>query len=411
MGSSPILGERLVRQLEHYGEGVDWCREPADMDKARRAQVLIVDAPQAGHPAIQALMQQQPAPTLVVVAQKSDFATRLAAVRAGARGFLVAPVDPAALADLLDEFLTPPQGAQAFDVLLVDDAEAAARYHASLLQDAGMVPRVITDPGLVFDALVEAPPDLVVLDMHMPGCSGTELAAVIRQDPRFVGLPIVFLSAEKSVERQIGALRFGAEDFLVKPVNPEYFVSSVAVRAARHREMHQQMRQDSLTGLLNHVSFKQQLAQALKRAHLHGQSLSFGLIDIDYFKQVNDHHGHLAGDQVLRAISRLLRQRTRPQDLLGRYGGEEFALAFIDTDLTEASRMLEDLRERFATLRFGAGDRQFQCTLSGGLTSFPQVAPPQIIHMADKALYEAKRLGRNHVVIYGPQSGSAPGEG
>jgi diguanylate cyclase (GGDEF)-like protein len=142
------------------------------------------------------------------------------------------------------------------------------------------------------------------------------------------------------------------------------------------------------------------------RAKRLSKVLTVGLIDIDHFKNVNDSHGHPAGDRVIRNLSRLLKQRLRGADVIGRYGGEEFALVLVDTAIEAAARVVDSIRESFATLDQQAGENAFRCTFSAGLTqSPPHMDAESLIQAADEALYQSKRDGRNRVSTAPSQPG------
>jgi CheY-like chemotaxis protein len=155
----------------------------------------------------------------------------------------------------------------------------------------------------------------------MVACDGFELATVIRQQEEFVGISIVFLSAESNIGRQLFALRLGGDDFLIKPIEPDHLVSVVTSRVERSRVLRSFMVRDSLTGLLNHTAIKEQLEIQLARTRRLNGKLSFAMLDIDHFKTVNDTYGHSVGDRVLKSLSRLLQQRLRETDIVGRAGG------------------------------------------------------------------------------------------
>ena len=173
---------------------------------------------------------------LIFMSGGTDFQTRLQAVQAGAAGYFPAPVDISALAALLDR-LTTGEPARPYRVLLVDDDKALADLYAGVLQSAGMQTMVVTDPSKVMAPLVDFQPDLLTCDIHMPQCSGIELAAMIRQQAEFVRLPIVFLSAETSLSRQALALKQGGDDFILKPVVPAVLISVAQSRARRYRSL------------------------------------------------------------------------------------------------------------------------------------------------------------------------------
>jgi diguanylate cyclase (GGDEF)-like protein len=248
------------------------------------------------------------------------------------------------------------------------------------------------------DALADASPELILLDMNMPGASGQELARVIRQQDTYLSIPIVFLSAESDVGRQREAMSMGGDEFLQKPIEPEHLISAVRSRIIRYRALRALMVRDSLTGLLNHTSYKERLRAEVARAKRLSKVLTVGLIDIDHFKNVNDSHGHPAGDRVIRNLSRLLKQRLRGADVIGRYGGEEFALVLVDTAVEAAAGVVNSIRESFATLEQQAGETSFRCAFSAGLAqSPPHMDAESLIQAADEALYQSKRDGRNRV--------------
>jgi diguanylate cyclase (GGDEF)-like protein len=160
------------------------------------------------------------------------------------------------------------------------------------------------------------------------------------------------------------------------------------------------MMRDSLTGLLNHTSTRERLGVEAARAQREGLSLSFAMIDIDHFKSVNDTYGHPAGDRVIKSLARLLQQRLRKMDVIGRYGGEEFAIVLQNIDVHSGQRLLDEIRDRFAHIRHAIGNKEVYVTFSCGLASFPTYEDATMLtQAADQALYQAKRGGRNQVRV------------
>jgi diguanylate cyclase (GGDEF)-like protein len=400
--------EQLASQLACFGYEAVTFIEPQmlrEAVQARRPDAIIMDInfPQ-GHCAgteMLATLQQETGKAIpsIVVSARDDFAARLAAVQSGSDAYFHKPVRPLELVAVLDE-LTCQQQHERYRILIVDDEPEIASYHGIILQEAGMLTYQLSEPARVLDVLGEFRPDMVLMDMYMPACNGRDLAKVIRQVPDYVGLPIVYLSSETDRKKQFSAMRVGAEGFLTKPVIPEDLVAAVAIRAERMRTLRSLMARDSLTGLFNHTTTTQLLGSAIATAKRENGLLCFVMIDIDRFKSVNDTHGHPVGDQVILALSRVLQQRLRNTDTVGRYGGEEFAIIIADVSIEHAAKLVNELREDFSRVTFHSANGEFHCTFSAGIASYPTHLRQELLRgAADKALYEAKRSGRNCVVV------------
>ncbi len=356
----------------------------------------------AGAKAMREMQSAREAPLPVVFASaRNDLAGRVESVRAGGRAFFAKPVDATSLVEALDRL----SGRNAPDpnrVLIVDDVTSVASYFDIVLNQAGMETLAINDPMAIIGALVDFRPDLILMDLYMPGCTGIELAHVIRQQPPYATIPIVFLSNETDRDKQLDAMRIGGDDFLTKPVSPEQLVSVVSIRSERWRSLRALIAHDSLTGLANKNHTYDALDAEAARALRHDNALSFGLIDIDHFRTVNETHGYPTGDRVLKGLARLFEERLRRSDQIGRTGGGEFAIIVPHSDTTAATTLLNDVRERFAGLRFQTEAGSFNATFSGGIASLPAFGDPVALDRgARRALREAKQRGRNRIVLAG----------
>ncbi|MDH5547420.1 MAG: diguanylate cyclase [Gammaproteobacteria bacterium] len=337
---------------------------------------------------------------IIYLSGYNDFHHRLEAARTGASAFFHKPVDINALTERID-IVTHRQKEEAIRVLLVDDSRSQSALISYVLGKHNMQVDCINRPETTLDYLDEHRPDIIILDINMPVCSGIELATVIRQLDTYVSIPIVYLSTESAIDKQLEAKKVGGDDFLTKPINHDTLVSTVTSRVRRSRSLQSLMMRDSLTGLYNHTTTKEKLSNEINRSQRAKNQLVFGMIDIDKFKSVNDTYGHPTGDKVIKSLARLLRQRLRTTDIVGRYGGEEFAFALLDTDMNNAIRIMNEIRESFSQIVHTSEGRHFNSTFSCGLASFPDFdSVVSLNDAADKALYMAKNNGRNQVVAH-----------
>jgi len=337
---------------------------------------------------------------LIAISSLNNTEHRLNAVRLGARAFFSKPIDYPFFVDTLDK-LTHVHPDDPYRILIMDDSLPTAEFYSYTLQSAGMITHVVTDPLTLMEELNHFSPELILMDLYMPQTSGTELAAVIRQQENYVGTPIVFLSSETDLNKQNLAMFQGGDDFLTKPIQAEHLINAVESRTQRYRKLRSFMVRDSLTGLLNHTSTKEWLERELSRVQRNGNSLSYVMLDIDYFKKVNDNYGHATGDLVIKILARLLKQRLRKTDIVGRYGGEEFAVIMPETKPETALQVIDEIRNSFNRIEFPGKAKDLKLSFSAGIASYPQFSAANLLNeAADQALYQAKNNGRNRIQLY-----------
>lgn len=338
---------------------------------------------------------------LIFITSHDDFASRVRAVRMGASGYLLKPIDTPRLIRRITQILeardAPPER-----VLIVEDDQPLAEHYRLVLLAASVEAHCLHEPERLIETIANVRPELILMDMHMPNYSGPELAGVVRQHDNWASIPIVYLSAETDLFQQIRAMRHGADDFVTKPISDAQLVATVRSRVERARVLEALISLDSLTGLLKHSAIKDAVFRTLARARRNNSPITVVMLDIDHFKRVNDSYGHAVGDVVISSLAALLRQRLRTSDIIGRYGGEEFAAVLPECAAEQARKLMDDIRERFSHLHFSHAGESFSCSLTAGLaasTDHPSLDAEGLIEAADKAMYDGKHGGRNQIRI------------
>jgi DNA-binding response OmpR family regulator/EAL domain-containing protein (putative c-di-GMP-specific phosphodiesterase class I) len=328
---------------------------------------------------------------LVCLASGGDIRCRLAAMRAGAKVYLQMPMEAEELSDrLLDLACT--QAPSPDRVLVVDDQPVAALFAARVLESAGMLAERVGDPLAVLDALDAFVPDLVIMDLHMPGASGIELTRIIRDQDRFADLPIVFLSAELDAEQQMAALRVGGDDFLAKPVAPDDLLACVRQRLARARERARRRggpdAVDALTGLASLGRLLGRLGQLIGRGGTDADRRALVVLDLD-------------GDEAaLMRLAVAVAASCGAADLAARVGERSLAVLIRRDDAASLARASRQLAEDLSRIDFastpGSALGVGWCPLasSGG-------DAVTLMSRAAKAARSARKAGDGRPVGYG----------
>lgn len=405
----PAVAEEVCMTLRHFGHQVEHFATiaAAEVEVLRRppdfmiCDIMFTEEGRETPDAVAILQQHLPAPIPVIfVSTRTDFDAYHAAVRAGAVGYFVKPLDIIRLVDCFEYYLDRHRSAP-HRVLIIDDDLALAEHYKLVLNSADIRAEVSNNPREIFEVLQDFHPELILLDINMPGCSGIELAQVIRLNQDWLRVPITYLSSEQDLDKRAVAMGRAGDDFLSKPLGDRELITAVSVRAARSRQLSDALDRDSLTGLLKHSRIKEQVDAELSRAMRTGENLSVVMLDLDHFKQVNDTYGHQAGDKVIKAIAHLLRQRLRKTDAVGRYGGEEFVAVLPRCSREEALVLMEDVRQRLRDITFNADKGSFNVTLCAGIAGYRSGVEraEQLLQEADAALYRAKVEGRNRIYL------------
>jgi two-component system cell cycle response regulator len=295
-------------------------------------------------------------------------------------------------------------------ILVADDSMVVrAVLRKQLEQDGHRVVEAV-DGEDALRACRDSHPDVVLLDVEMPVLDGHATLARMKDDPELRDIPVVFLTGRVDTADVVTGLRLGAHDYLRKPFEANELMArvSAALRTkelqdalrTRNAELDRVSRIDMLTGLYNRRHIDEHLRRAIAGARRHGRTVGVVLADIDHFKLVNDRHGHLAGDAVLRELAGRLQATVRTEDALGRWGGEEFIAALSEVSAAEVAVIAERMRQVVAATPFVLeGRTPLTVTISIGHTSGNDDAEA-LVHRADDALYAAKAAGRNRVEAY-----------
>jgi len=312
---------------------------------------------------------------------------------------------PVAAAGLLQ----PTQGEERVlsKILVIDDDPFSANLIDGCLRAAGFMSSYCSNPEQALNAITSELPDLVILDVVMPGLDGFELCRRVRTHPALQFTPIIFVTRKGDLEQRVRGLEVGGNDYIAKPFEPQELVARVRSHLQRLAALRDMAIRDGLTRCYNHKYFKMRLEQEMARARRYKMELALGILDIDHFKQVNDAHGHAAGDAALVHLANLIALSVRSTDVVARYGGEEFGILLVQAGGAEASIITNRIRERIGQHRFavpsvsvGGEMAQVPVTVSIGVTQFNAVDNLQgFLERADRAMYEAKNNGRNRVRV------------
>jgi two-component system cell cycle response regulator len=251
-------------------------------------------------------------------------------------------------------------------------------------------------------------PDVILLGVELATIDGLVVLERMKANPELADIPVVFVTARTTTDDLVEGLRLGAHDYLFKPFEPAEVVARVRSAARishlqealrrRNAELERISRSDSLTGLPNRREIDDQLASMLASGRRHGDNLAVAMIDIDHFKAINDTYGHAAGDAVLQEVARRLRDAARQEDLVGRWGGEEFMALLPRCDGTRVFEVCDRIRSAVAATPVDLPEGgSLDVTVSIGCT--PGL-DDEMVQRADTALYTAKQEGRNRTIAF-----------
>ena len=323
---------------------------------------------------------------------------RLAARRAGVDALLVAPPDADTVLAKMQELLDPDRE-EAYRILIVEDDRSQGLFAESILRNAGMEPRVVDDAFQVLDAMQEFRPDMVLMDLYMPQCDGTELTALIREREEFLHTPIVFLSGESDQDKHFQALDAGGDDFLSKPIRPKYLIASVNNRVKRARALKQRTRsvtptQDTDTGLYARSHLLDLINAALGHEQVRNSAGGLLYIDIDGIPALRERLGLSVVETLLQESAQLLASSLKGEQSMARFGDGSFILLAPGLDDDALDTLAADLRSRLAAHPFRHANHPIRLRASIGICAlrhgFADAAA--LLNVAERATREARAL-------------------
>ncbi|OAB58948.1 transcriptional regulator [Phormidium willei BDU 130791] len=408
-----LLAEQIAEEAETWGMDVKIATtiqeaRPAIVTYSPGLILLDLNFPEPGEDGLmllEELARNRPEIPVVVLTVRDSFQDRLSVSRLGSQAFLQKPIPMPQILEVAMEVIQ--RSHTAAKVMIVDDDQQELQGLSTLLSPWGLQLHSLDDPRDFWQALETFMPDLLVLDFEMPHYSGIELCQVVRNEPQWRKLPILFLTAHTDSATVDRIFQAGADDYVSKPISGPELISRLFNRLERTKLLQNLAELDSLTGLANRRKSSYDIANLLRLALRNDRRCSFAMLDLDHFKPVNDTYGHATGDLVLHRFGEMLRDAFRSDDVVGRWGGEEFVVVMADTSAASAAQRLSTILEQWRSQAFILEDEvHLTITFSAGVAEFPQDGDdlPALYRHADQALYQAKEAGRGRIVLYSPKS-------
>ncbi|MCK5436415.1 MAG: diguanylate cyclase, partial [Desulfobulbaceae bacterium] len=297
-------------------------------------------------------------------------------------------------------------------ILVIDDSKLMAHVAKGILNRCDHEVLLASDGESGIDIALSRKPDLILLDLIMPGIDGYQVCERIKSNKSTAEIPIIIVTSKAGPADKVRGLEIGASDYIGKPFDEGELVARVNTHLrikelyenlqVKNRQLQELANKDGLTGLYNHRFFQDAVHRDFQKAVRYHENISCVMFDIDHFKNFNDTYGHQTGDMVLRTLGNVIARIMRDTDLSARYGGEEFALLLYHTDHKDVHVFGERLRAAIEEKEFKKDDLVLRVTISVGVATYPHDEisdASKLIECADKALYRAKESGRNRVVV------------
>ncbi len=304
-------------------------------------------------------------------------------------------------------------------ILVVDDDSAVRSTIALMLEEEGYTVDKASDGNDALAKVRDVKPELILMDVEMPGLGGREVCRIIKGNKNFGFIPVILVTARQDLHTKVEGFEMGADDYIVKPINMMELSARVKSmlrikglqdelqeKNDRLKSMNERLQElsmtDALTGIYNRLFFQKRFSYEFQRANRYRVQLSVMIMDLDHFKRINDTYGHQFGDFVLKRVGTLLLATVRQVDILARYGGEEIVVVCPETNFQQVQVVAERIRTAIESAEFCVESQSAKVTTSIGVAVFPDPKErirnmDEFLKLADDALYVAKQDGRNCV--------------
>ncbi|MBD3562944.1 response regulator, partial [Planktothrix sp. FACHB-1355] len=348
------------------------------------------------------LSAQNPPVPVIILTSHDTFSDRVEVARMGGCAFLRKPIEPAGVMEAVSQVLQKERSNE-FKVMAVDDDPQILSTLETILQPWGIKPISLDDSRRLWEVLEATAPDLLILDIDMPHVNGIEICKVIRNDPKWNYLPVLFLSSHTDAETIKRVFGVGADDYLYKPIIGSELIARIFNRIHRVRVLRSISETDILTGVLNRRKLMQDVQRFLGMCKRYGQTLSFAILNFDYFQEFNEQYGHAAGDMMLQRFGKLLLESFRSEDVVGRWADGKFAIGMYALNKESAAKRLSDLIACFQQSELDRPEaRKLQIHFSVGVAQYPDDGSDlqSLYHNAGKALDLAKAMEGDRITCY-----------
>ena len=284
-------------------------------------------------------------------------------------------------------------------ILLVDDEPANIQLIAGYIKDDYQIKVATSGEQCLKIANSKDKPDLILLDVEMPIMNGYDVCEQLKSEPTTASIPVIFVTAMQTEEDEEKALMLGAVDFLTKPVRPAILIARIKTQVIlkkQHDALINLAMRDQLTNLYNRHYLLEVANHRVARAMRKKLPVSVLILDVDHFKKINDTQGHVVGDLVLKSLAELLQQLCRQEDILARFGGEEFLIFFDECDEKNATNIAERMRIEIAQLN--PAKIPISASIGVAQLKIGEEGFTDLVKRADDAMYHAKKTGRNKVI-------------